>query len=162
MDASAPKSVTVSQWHEQLAEGYKRPPFAMRVKGSEVLMTIWNDRILDEQGINGDGLVILRFPVDKKSWYRINGCLNFDPVAGVVKVEVRKCSSHDECEKTKSYSYESSPGIGYQSALSYYFKFGAYTTWKFSKQFLVDHFVKSGSVRIVETCSEPNPVAKNF
>ncbi len=53
-------SFVLAQWHDKKTEGRPatRPPLALRIQRGAMRVTVWNDEILAEQGVYGNGKVM--------------------------------------------------------------------------------------------------------
>lgn len=53
-------SIVLAQWHDKKTQGRPaaRPPLALRLVRGALRVTLWNDQILSEQGVTGDGKIV--------------------------------------------------------------------------------------------------------
>lgn len=137
------KSITVMQWHESMPPGEtRRPPLAHRLRGERLVISMWNDDIFTEHGMDGDGLILTSFPVKENVWYKFRYEIFFDAKYGYVSGDIQICTRDRRCNEPIYRIRSGAIGLGYQDAVNYYLKFGAYTTLPMHDYFKVDHYIQ--------------------
>lgn len=125
-------SVVLAQWHEVVAEGSdpKRPPLSIRVVGNEIHLILWNDEIISEHGIDGQGKVIAKIPLIKGEWFDWGIIANWSSESdGFVEFYVNG----------KLQTRFSGPTGYKEDEFGPYFKLGIYTVHDFKKPLVVWH-----------------------
>ena len=145
-----PRSLVFAQWHESFGglDLKGRPPFALRLRGNEVLMTAWNDEVLKSHGVSGAGSVVGQFPVRAGEWYEFEYQLKFHPTEGWMSGVVRSCEN-EKCLDAKPVAWiRHTGGLGYEAASHYYYKFGLYTTHPFTNSLKIRQSVPDEPVKV--------------
>ena len=135
-----PQSMVLMQWHEGMPEelGFRRPPLAHRLRGERLLVTLWNDTLYALYGKQGDGMVLADVKLQANTWYRLSYQIKFNGQNGYARGTVARCGTLEICQTVKVMD-SGQVGLGYDQAIHYYLKFGAYTTHKFSQSIHVEH-----------------------
>lgn len=132
LDDSSIPSLVLAQWHDNKRPGIpaQRPPLALRLRDGKLAMTLFNQKLIDKQGINGKGLLIGSTPAVFEKWIHWKIKAYWLPSnKGFVHVWMN-----------------GKPFAQFQGETSYpndltapYFKLGIYTTHSFNKPLYVFH-----------------------
>lgn len=138
-----PSGVT-TQWHETVAKGLPnfRPPLAHRLRGGRLVVSLWNDQIHSREGSHGEGQVLATIErLDPSTWYDFKYDIHWLPTeGGSVRAWKRECLVAPNCSVEWVPWFQYQGPIGYNSALDYYLKFGAYTTRPFDESAEITHY----------------------
>ena len=149
------KSVTLARWNENITAGGKRPPLSLRLRQGHLVATVWNDALY-KQDAEGDGLVVFDQAVDADRWYRVSGCLQFEPHHGKVKIQIQSCKLERDClTAAVDTQYTGQPGFGFSDSIDYEFRLGVYSSAPSASTksvFVVDDRIVSDQAKVFGDC----------
>lgn len=140
-------NLVLAQWHDNKVPGVQaqRPPFSLRLRGGRIVLPLFNQRVVDRQGLEGKGQILFSQPAQYEKWTRWRFRVFWSPT--------EKGSLEAWMNGKRVVQYRGP--IGYdQDITAPYFKLGIYTTESFNKPLWVYH---TGYRR---TLSTANPYGK--
>ena len=140
--------LVLSQWHEKIrGETSLRPPLSHRLWDGRFVVTLWNQQLVEEQGLKGDGEIIFDVPrFTRGVWHEFVYRIKWSPGEdGVIDGWARQqCSKLEpDCDRETAWQriVRHRGATGYDDDLveSYYFKLGLYTVTEFDVPFTAYH-----------------------
>lgn len=140
--------LVLAQWHEHIrGEGLDlRPPLSHRLWDGRFVVTLWNNRRIEQQGPRGDGEVLFEIPrIERDVFYdfvyKVKWSGDDD---GSIVAWMRQCPevSIDCANGTpwqEAIRYQGSTGYDSEIINGYYFKLGLYTVSEFDVPFTAYH-----------------------
>lgn len=150
-------NLVLAQWHDNKPRGkqVQRPPFSIRLKDEKIIMPMFNQRIVNEQGLRGPGVPLYSFSASYDRWIQW------------------KIKAHWAADSTGSIEVwvDGTRVANYRGATAYphdltapYFKMGIYTTEPLNRPLEVMHtnyrriYSTPGSDKYRRTYSSPHTV----
>lgn len=143
-------SLVLAQWHDNKKPGVAalRPPLAIRLTNGRLRVTLFNQKIIDRQGVHGGGMVLASQPAVYDQWIQWRVRVYW---ALTNQGQVEVFMNGQQIAKYVG-------AIGYPDDLtSPYFKLGIYTTNSFKKPLEVYHTGYRRTYGEYFQCEDPPP-----
>lgn len=145
---NAKHRLVLAQWHEHIRnEGHHlRPPLSHRLWDGRFVVTLWNNRRVEQQGPKGDGEILFEIPrIEREVFYEFAYKVRWaGDDGGEIRAWMRQCPLLDvECSNGTLWQeiirYRGSTGYDSEIINGYYFKLGLYTVSEFDTPFTAYH-----------------------